>query len=354
MLNVAITFDYEIFFGDNYGTMDEILFNPTDKLLELLDKYGVKTTFFVDVLSVYMHNNYGLTEYSEKFEAQLKKMLKKGHDIQLHIHSNWLKSTFANSTWKFDIEHYRIHSFGFDENVEMSVPNMIKWGKEYLENLAHEVKDDYQCVAYRAGGYCIQPHGELFECLLKNGIYIDSSVAIGQKSTGINDYDFSKIYQKHSWKIDVEGDISASASNAKRTIYEIPIYFFKHSLLKRLFNSKSEKRLKLKELRGTFIGTGQTTSSHKKRNKLDIILNYNKIKSLLSVDSLPYQAISKCIDECAKNRTKQDVAVSIIGHPKLIDDVWLENFEKTLKVLVNKNKIQLKTMQQISLTLNKE
>jgi hypothetical protein len=29
MLQVALTFDYEIFFGENYGTTKEILFDPT-------------------------------------------------------------------------------------------------------------------------------------------------------------------------------------------------------------------------------------------------------------------------------------------------------------------------------------
>lgn len=345
MLNVALTFDYELFFGENFGSADEILFYPTEKLLNTLDHYNIKATFFADVLSVYMHEKYGLTDYCEKFSLQIKDMIARGHDVQLHIHSNWLKSIYKNETWKFDIESYRIHTFGFDENDKMSVPNIIKWGKEYLEKTAREIDENYCCVAYRAGGYSIQPHGQLFKCLLNNNIYVDSSIAIGQKASGINEYDFSGFPKKNGWWVDVDRDLEKPANSIKNAVYEIPIYYYRNSLIRRLFSPNSERRLQLQEMRGTFIGTENNNQlKTKKQSKIQLLFKYGKIKTLLSVDSLPYQAVSRAVNIC----TKKNGSISIIGHPKLIDAVWLKNFEKVLEVLSNKKNVNLTTMQEIS------
>ena len=330
MLNVALTFDYELFFGENFDTADAILFDPTKKLLDVLDRYNVKATFFADVLSVYMHEKYGLTDYCEKFKAQLQDMISRGHDVQLHIHSNWLKSMFADGKWNFDIDSYRIHTFGFDNNEETSVPNIIKWGKEYLESVAREVDGNYCCVAYRAGGYSVQPHEQLFKCLLKNQIYIDSSVAIGQKADGVNKYDFTEFPERCGWWVKTDGKLNEPSEQAENAMYEIPIYFYRNSLLRRLFAPKSEQRLKLGKMRGSFVGTNTQNISTKRKRKLEILFSYGKIKSLLSVDSLPYQAVLRAIDICAKKNSSKNGSISIIGHPKLVDNVWLENFDNFL------------------------
>ncbi len=348
MLNVALTFDYELFFGENFGTADDILFEPTRKLLDLLDKYNVKATFFADVLSVYMHKKYRITDYCDKFKAQLQDIISRGHDVQLHIHSNWLKSMFADGKWNFDIDSYRIHTFGFDTNEEMSVPNIIRWGKDYLESIAREVNDNYCCVAYRAGGYSVQPHEQLFKCLLENQIYIDSSVAIGQKSDGVNKYDFTEFPERCGWWVKTDGKLDEPCEQTENIMYEIPIYFYRNSLLRRLFVPQSEQRLKLGEMRGSFVNSNTEKCSTKRKSKLALLFSYGKIKSLLSVDSLPYQAIFRTVEKCAKKNASQNGSISIIGHPKLVDSVWLDNFEKLLIAMIGKKNIVISTLQGIT------
>ena len=347
MLNVALTFDYELFFGENFGSSDEILFGPTNKLLDVLDKYNAKATFFADVLSVYMHEKYGLHDYCEKFIQQIKDMVSRGHDVQLHIHSNWLKSEYRDGKWVFDIDSYRIHSFGFDVDCEMSAPNIIKWGKAFLENKLKPINPSYRCIAYRAGGYSIQPHQKLFQCLLENGIFVDSSVAIGQKSDGVNKYDFSKCPEKSGWWVDINGSLEQLSATSNESVYEVPIYYYKNSLLRRILASKCEQRLRLSEVRGTFIGTKSTKLAFEKKSKLKLLFEYGKIKSLLSVDSLPYQAVLKAVDKCVRGSGNKGT-IAIIGHPKLIDGVWLDNFEKIIVSLSNKRKVKLAIMGEIA------
>lgn len=342
MLNVAVTFDYELFFGENFGTADEILFNPTGELLDTLDKHGVKATFFADVLSVYMHEKYGLTKYCERFKAQIRDMVLRGHDVQLHIHSNWLKSEYIDGKWEFDIESYRIHTFGFDLSREMSVPNIIKWGKFFLEDTLKCIKPTYQCIAYRAGGYCIQPHEELFKALLDNEIYIDSSVSMFQEAHNVNEYDYRSVPDMNGWWIDLDSSINEPVTKKDRAIYEVPVAYYKQSLIKRLLKPEEEKSISHK-LRGSYIKSpslnGNTTVV--KKTKIKRIFEYNKTTRILSFDSIHYKSIIQTLKKREKKNSSPYQTVAVIGHPKIIDFLWLKNIDEFLGLAKKEKKLNL-------------
>ena len=59
MLNICITFDYELFLGKNNAPYKEILFTPTDNLIRTLSEKGVSGTFFADVCSVDVASSVG-------------------------------------------------------------------------------------------------------------------------------------------------------------------------------------------------------------------------------------------------------------------------------------------------------
>ena len=69
---LSITFDYELFFGNNIGSYDDVLFEPTYNLIDALEKKGVSATFFADVCSVPMSKKYGQTGYVEGFTKQIQ------------------------------------------------------------------------------------------------------------------------------------------------------------------------------------------------------------------------------------------------------------------------------------------
>ncbi len=348
MLNIAITFDYELFFGENFASADEVLFSPTEQLLKTLQKYNVKATFFVDVLSVYMHEKKGEISYCQKFIQQIQNMVQDGHDVQLHIHSNWLTSEYLNGKWIFDAGNYGIHSFGFDENKEMSAYGIIKWGKEFLENNLRKIDENYTCFAFRAGGYCIQPHKELFQALNKNGIWIDSSVAVQQKKDNINIYDYTDIPpERNGWWIKNAGRLKDQVSSDEGDVYEVPVICTSRSLLRRLLHPESEKTLRCGKPKGTYIGESKNVPVRcKTLNKLKVLINYNQGKPMLTYDSLRYGAIHRELFKRA-NRAKGDEYVSIIGHPKLIDTIWLANFEEFLKGIDSRHNCRFVTMTEI-------
>lgn len=97
MTQIILTADYELFFGTKTGSVQECMINPTNKLLDILDINNSKMTLFWDVLHYYK-----LEQYKEKYEHlkadsllienQIADIIKRGHDIQLHIHPHWLES----------------------------------------------------------------------------------------------------------------------------------------------------------------------------------------------------------------------------------------------------------------------
>ena len=50
MANIFVTFDYELFFGVQTGTAENCLLDPTNRLIQMAEKYQARFTFFVDVL----------------------------------------------------------------------------------------------------------------------------------------------------------------------------------------------------------------------------------------------------------------------------------------------------------------
>ena len=90
MLNICITFDYELFLGKNNAPYKEILFAPTDNLIRTLSEKGVSGTFFADVCSVDAHHRLGNEKYCEDFTLQLQRMVLNNQDVQLHLHPSWL------------------------------------------------------------------------------------------------------------------------------------------------------------------------------------------------------------------------------------------------------------------------
>lgn len=334
MINTAITFDYEIFFGKNYETSEEILFKPTEKIMKMLNKYDIKATFFVDVLSVLMSKENGDIKYVEQFEAQIKRLLLNGHDIQLHIHPHWLNSIYKNGEWTFDSASFRIHYFGFNnKDVEKwNVSKIINWGKQYLEKTLQPIKPSYECIAFRAGGYCIQPHGELFDILYKNGIIIDSSIAMKQYADGVNKYDYRKLPKRMGWWIDPKFDISMSALKTEGAIFEVPVWYKKNNLCRRIFVPNFEKNINSGIIRGSFIGQSEKKDFSQKNFRLRIknALLYSFKSRILSVDTIPSTAIISMLREASKIKNENNKYLSIIGHPKLLNDDWINNFENLL------------------------
>lgn len=329
MLNIAITFDYELFFGENYLPAEDILFSPTAELLKLFVRTDTRATFFADVCSVPLHQKYNIDSYVNRFTEQIKELYKNKQDIQLHIHSHWLKSVFSNGKWEFDKDSYRIHSFGFNEKSSDSVQDIIKKGKKYLVETLEPIDNDYLCIAYRAGGFCIQPTEQLFEILIKNGIYIDSSVLQHSSSNGF--YDYKALPDKVNWWMSSNTGLIEDTDVARKRIFEVAIGSFRNRLKYPILYSYDKRYISFKNDKGTFIDFGIPKNTPQ-ANLLKRIVNYDRTFTTLSTDSVDALMLIKGIDYIYKryDASKNDLYISLIGHPKLVSDKTIDSLSRLI------------------------
>lgn len=224
MLNnkVILSFDYELFFGDESGTVRCSLVNPTNRLLDCMDSVGYKGNFFVDwqmLKFLKQEEDIRCQEDYALIVGQLKDMVRRGHRIELHIHPHWVDAKYkGDGKWDYsNFSHYCLNSFPKEEITQMFVD-----GVDTLTSIAKEVDPDYKIVAFRAGGWAVNPFELLKEGMIKTGIRIDSSVmeGIGVK-TSHSDCDFTNIRMPQEGYYRFEDDVMRSEADG--SFIEIPI-----------------------------------------------------------------------------------------------------------------------------------
>tara|TARA_R110002072_G_scaffold302060_1_gene483555 strand:+ start:19919 stop:20881 length:963 start_codon:yes stop_codon:yes gene_type:complete len=169
-VNIYLTFDYELFFGEESGTVEKCMLQPTEDLLELARGKNVSYTFFVDVGYLIEAEKYPqLRTELQLVKTQINKMLTLGHDVQLHIHPHWEKATW-DGKWSMNISNsYKLSDFS-----EIEITAIVKKYKSYLDNITGN-----NTFVFRAGGWCIEPFILLKDVFKEVGIRIDSSVFPG-------------------------------------------------------------------------------------------------------------------------------------------------------------------------------
>jgi hypothetical protein len=119
-----------------------------------------------------------------KIRTQLRRAVAAGHDVQLHIHPQWIGAQpVRDDHWKVNFEYWRLPKVpGGIGSVDdpNSLRGIIAQGKRTLEQLIQPSKPDYACIAFRAGGYCIQPEKDVLAVLREQGYLVESSVSTGR------------------------------------------------------------------------------------------------------------------------------------------------------------------------------
>lgn len=324
MLKICLSFDYELFLGDNDASYEDILFSPTRDLQSMLNEEGVFGTFFVDVCSAIVHSHYGLVDYSDSMLKQIKSLTKDGHDIQLHIHPSWYKAEFVNGRLVPSHQGYRLHEFDTFEDI-------IREGVDYLNNNLREINKDYKCVAFRAGGFAVQPEREIFQSLAKFGITIDSSIVPHMKNELVNGFDFSNVPSSLNWWIEPELGLRQEAQPTNDCLYEVPVATLRPRLFKYLGLSREQMSLPPIQLKGKYVSNPNEKS--RKLNK--IIRAYRRLFDYryVSLDTRYYARVVEDMDYIYKkyDLEQNDGYVCLICHPKLADNYRVENIRSLIK-----------------------
>lgn len=313
-MNIFITLDYELFFGSNSGTQEKSIIYPTNKLLEVLNKYGVKASFFVDSgylikLDTYRKKYDSLEEDYHKLILQIKSLSENGHDIQLHIHPHWEDSYYDGSKWVLDTTRYRLHEFS-DEDID----DIVYRYKKVLTNIVGD-----KVFTYRAGGWCIQPFQKLTKALKNNDVWLDSTLfENGFNESSTHYFDFRKMVEKSNYRF--EDNPLVEKNNGFFT--EIPIssnkvspwFYWKFAYYKKFGGTEHQ-----------MFGDGQGLSSGSKWDKMKMLLTNSHMA--ISMDGYKSSLLQKSFKTFQKKYLANTDNFVMIGHPKALTPFSLEQLE---------------------------
>lgn len=243
---MILSYDYELFFGDCSGTVLKTLIEPTDLLLEQFEKSHLKATFFVDywmIKRLAQNTDERSRVDLELIEGQIKNIVRRGHRVELHIHPHWIDALYnGDGTWDFsDFSRYSLNRFSEDEIIEMFVE-----GCAILHAIVRMVDPNYQIVAFRAGGWAVQPFSSLKKAFLTAGIRIDSSVSYGIKNVNKDSaYDFTDAPHKEIYRFEE----AVETENCQGCFIEVPISSYYrlmfYKIADRLFKRFSSKMVNM-------------------------------------------------------------------------------------------------------------
>ena len=303
MKNILLTYDYEVFFV-KFGTIDNSLLIPTSELVKEMDRHSMKGTFFVDVLFLDYLRRQGDNAAYDRIINQLKWVLSCGHRIELHIHPHWLDTDKGI----VDFKRYRLQAFSEEEQS-----SIFAKGLEILYSIAKSEDANYQVLAYRAGGWCVQPFSELYNTFKEYDIRIDSSVASGmyQKSSS-HFFDFRNAPNKEYYNFSKE--ITVEKTDGE--FVEIPITTFKTNPINKLYKRWIAKTNK-KQITSYGDGHGMTVS------KFVLLRKLFERRAMFSLDGVfDVDCMSGLVKESELD------TITFISHPKNLTNFSLEYLKK--------------------------
>ena len=235
MIYILYSADYELYLGDNFLPETEILINPTYQLLEACTKSGIKVTLFSDIFCLMRYRQLGINEFPSLAEKQMRYAVSSGHDAQAHIHPHWTCTDVNKRPYQFDPRKYLLGTF-FENAVECEdfIHHSIRAARDYLQDLLEPEDPSYRCIAFRAGGFGLQPNEKIIlSALEESGFMIDSSIVPDLFSkNSINSIDFTRVPIRGNYWLSGEKGLAGPASSHK--IFEIPIASARINILEQL------------------------------------------------------------------------------------------------------------------------
>lgn len=313
-MNIFITLDYELFFAEFSGSVENSIIKPTYALMDIANHFMTKLCFFVD--SGYLVK---LKEYKDTYPKlrrdydliceQIQELHLNGHDIQLHIHPHWEDTIYDGEKWVMDTSRYRIHKFSKEQTLDI----VTKY-KKVLTDLVGE-----SVFAYRAGGWCIQPFSHLKDALKQNGIWLDSTLYEGgYKDNSTHYFDFRNIPDKTFYRF--ESDPTIEVPNGYFAEVPIsstkvsPFFYIRYALLRKF--AKKEFQI---------IGDGKGVGRESKDNK-QMLTQFTP--AVASIDGYRISYLQRTLNEYVKYSDNKNFV--IMGHPKAQTKYSLEHLFKFL------------------------
>jgi hypothetical protein len=332
-LNLIFTFDYELPLG-GCSSYSKGLFEPADAVIQLAESRKIKIVLFADICSAMVFKKWDYRGYYQPFAEQLKQALSCNHEVQLHIHPHWLDSLYENG--KYKPSNSKILSNFRDHPYPLNIGGIIESSASELNEIC-SVTGKYRCIAYRGGGYNLQPDTDLIlTSLYNNGIRFDSSVIKGYYfESDIQNEDFRRMPVKANWKIPLEGPINSIGENG---IMEIPIASMPAGPVSRLHRIYKKIRYKslYRQLKYDNKGTGHTGKKASLTGKIKsslfapLVLSFDHLHlGIAELDSIIRHQLSIY-------RNENEIALCVNSHPKTMGPHHLGQMAKFIDLVEQK------------------
>ncbi|MGA2748446.1 MAG: hypothetical protein ABSG59_06690 [Verrucomicrobiota bacterium] len=241
MRYVVLSVDYEIF-GNGSGDVLRHVVQPADSMARICREHGAPLTIFFEAEEYHSFVEFRqpLTQAlgydpAQKIADQVAALAAQGHDLQLHLHPEWVGARFQNGQWLLHRDKRTVDDL-FDSQEETN--RYIASRKKLLEDLLAPSAANRSVTAYRAGAFSAQPGAKLLAALAASGILIDSSVVKGLHGGPAN-LDYRQVPSaKGPWRI--KDDVARQAVDGP--LWEFPIY----SVTGRRFQQATLGRLRAK------------------------------------------------------------------------------------------------------------
>jgi SAM-dependent methyltransferase len=214
---VALTFDYETWQPippGKYIDWDADVFEPAQRLIE----QDIPVTLFAE-LGEYFWLDVNDPPIARRMEDQWRDAIRRGHDVQLHLHPAWLPecgATHVDGDWHWDTRYAKADDYPGDLDA------LIERCVTRLHDVLRPVDPEYRVTCFRAGAYQAQPFRRLSAALVRAGITCDSSVYAGGVSEE-RGYDYSRAYSQGEPYFASPYDPQLRGTPAETALVELPI-----------------------------------------------------------------------------------------------------------------------------------
>lgn len=356
MKEIFLTLDYELF-GNGKGDVFKHIIEPTNKILEIAKQYNAVLTIFFEVVEYWRikqeWENGNTMGYAQNptaaMEKQILEAIKQGHDVQLHIHPQWVDAKWTEKGWEVDDSSHRLSHY--EREGEYSLENLLRKGKETLEALINPLNPEYRCVALRAGGYNSQPSERIVSAMRNTGLKIDTSIYPGGHMTSVvEEYDYRQVPRdKGFWNVDSKLEVESEQNS---DIHELPIMS--------IFVKRWRKYASMERFKSMLSNTRQTKALYdmkvtrsgdtKKKTLMDKLKFFFEKECQTWDFCLLPPATHKMFHKEMKKQTDR-TRFTLVGHPKSFMEG--ESMKFTLKML-SKNGYRFSTIQSIYQNINKD
>lgn len=338
---ISFTLDYELF-GDGSGDVYVHQIETTYKLVETLETYGAKLTVFFEYGQYLFYERFAEREpqfavRNKLIRSQLVDLIKRGHDVQLHLHPTWIGASIDQGVVILKASQFDITKLEDDLMLET-----LKDGKRFLEELLVKYNPNYKCIAFRAGAWSANKSHSYISALTAAGFEVDSTVVRGAYlDSSYGKFDFRKCVPDSFWFINK----SLTRSGLPAVILELPIMSlvgYRHFL-----KNFSRKRIKIHGRMKTDYPVKLTDKNLTKMGKLKKIIKRNYIMgdfNFLSSNSL------KNLTKLYLRKTKGEIIpIILIGHSKT--SFFNDELEPYLKYVCEHPELYFSTISDINIYL---